>query len=422
MHVMSNSYANETLVAGTNELLVDDIEGLSGEGLSGSFDFDGQAASGENKAGCFSGFLGTCSDCDTEGSCLCSKWQNGHTDYVSMDRSRWDRTRLLCPNHEIVINVMLAMLTALALEAMWRVSCAIHFQRGVVQKRGLPWHQHLPLLSCCAVFLSMSSQLGVVIIKLVSSEQLLAINLLPSALHFTRAIFGYTAMECDYAYFFVVTAKAQEGSIGRQRVQDIIRHRYRAMPKQILTAFAAWAFPLIIAALTLVGLIESTEVFLVLMLANVTAETVGAANFVWQKQRVASQLASSFDKSIGAVQASLVVASGGANRMRGGLDACRQTLGSGQGVNAQYNRSLLEEEAQLQDAKKALDKHRRQLKIACISLILFTIPFLAVPLLWSRMTYWWLSQAIGSVIFQRQLALTYSPGRYRDALRRVQRV
>eukprot|EP00965_Chrysotila_dentata_P090835 2997715-Pleurochrysis_carterae.AAC.1 len=149
-----------------------------------------------------------------------------------MDRSRWGQTTLLCPNYEIAIDVMSAVLTVLTVEAILRALRTICFQHGVAKKKGLHWRQHLPLLSCCAAILSMTSQLGIVLLKFADSTLLVAIDLLPSLLHALRSVFAFAEIECDYVHFFSMTVKAQEASVGRQRVQDAIHQRFQAMPKQ----------------------------------------------------------------------------------------------------------------------------------------------------------------------------------------------
>eukprot|EP00965_Chrysotila_dentata_P090836 2997715-Pleurochrysis_carterae.AAC.2 len=161
---------------------------------------------------------------------------------------------------------------------------------------------------------------------------------------------------------------------------------------------------------------------LVVMLVDVTIETMSCALFVFQKHRVASKLVISFDKCIEAVQASLLVAAGGANRVEADSDTCRQHIASGPSLGAQNNRSLLVEEEQLHDALNGLNTHQWQLKVAFITICLSTIPFLGVPPLWSKMTYCWLLQSIVVVVAQRYFALMYSQSRYREVLRRVQRV
>eukprot|EP00965_Chrysotila_dentata_P010753 349672-Pleurochrysis_carterae.AAC.1 len=51
----------------------------------------------------------------------------------------------------------------------------------------------------------------------------MAVDAIPSTLKATMSLLGYAAVECDFENFFIVTMKAQESSIGRQRMLDIIR-------------------------------------------------------------------------------------------------------------------------------------------------------------------------------------------------------
>eukprot|EP00965_Chrysotila_dentata_P237642 6202032-Pleurochrysis_carterae.AAC.3 len=313
------------------------------EEASGAFTVGEQASSGEGSEKCYAGLLGRCLACDTEGSCLCAKWYDGHSDYVPMDRSRWGQRIVLCPNQEIIIYILLSLVAALTTEAIWCILRATRFQHEEVKQNHVQWQQYPPLLTCYAALLGTTAQLTFVVLKLADPTQLLGINVFPSVLHVVRTVALLAEVQLDGVYYLSVQMRAQERSIGRQRVQDIVKKELRSIPKQvgnslkplskcrlacmsnksfplasialiarghiaprwclqIFAATAASAITVLGAILTTLGYIESVQLHVMMMLTAISMENLTGSYFVLRTYIAARRMRASFDKCIEAVQ------------------------------------------------------------------------------------------------------------------------
>eukprot|EP00965_Chrysotila_dentata_P162948 5381124-Pleurochrysis_carterae.AAC.4 len=196
---------------------------------------------------CYSGIFGTCNTCNMQGSCICASRLNGHSDFIPMDRRRWGERVLTCPNYEPVLVAFyaIAAVTSLlcGLRAVWALKSRIN-DAGQQSRE-----EKTAIVALTWVLGSVVLNAALNIVKIALPDLLVGIDLIPSAFRFGRELAMCVADNLRVLRLFKIAFKAQEASVGRQRVAEKnVRHTqnfyFKAMSSNNLDVVERIATPL----------------------------------------------------------------------------------------------------------------------------------------------------------------------------------
>eukprot|EP00965_Chrysotila_dentata_P048879 1622325-Pleurochrysis_carterae.AAC.2 len=206
--------------------LLSDIDMSAGDAASGEF-----AASASNS--CYSSYLGSCNDCNVQGSCNCGSSANGLSDFVLMDRERWGDQILLCTQNEPALYVGFIIGAVCALESIRRSILAIKIHQALADRHKRRYIDHEPLLTLCWGVVSMAGIICLSVIKLSAPQYVIGIDMLPSFVLAFRLFAFHAGIEVYLFYVLSVASRTQQASYGRQHLQDAARRRWRKRKRRI---------------------------------------------------------------------------------------------------------------------------------------------------------------------------------------------
>eukprot|EP00965_Chrysotila_dentata_P171894 5672203-Pleurochrysis_carterae.AAC.1 len=180
------------------------------------------ASKTQNSTSCYNGIYGVCDNCDDSGSCICPPFWSGHSDELTMDRTRWGGIVYVCP----VVDPVVKGLWALALT----ISCfsiAICIDGIILNARrapneGQPTFGPRPRNILALLTTSAFAVICLGTIKLFSSEQLIGIDLAPSIFFFIQASSDFYIGQQVICHFVAVAMSSQESTYGRTHINEAV--------------------------------------------------------------------------------------------------------------------------------------------------------------------------------------------------------
>eukprot|EP00965_Chrysotila_dentata_P078811 2599020-Pleurochrysis_carterae.AAC.1 len=125
---------------------------------------------------CYSGIYGTCNTCDSSGSCVCGHLASGHSDMLTMDRTRWGGIIYVCSvdlrfyyaiwSLAIVINMILSAMCIYGLRV--HVKTALKMGQRVLRSRIVQF--------MWLVLMSALLNIALALLKIIVPAQLIGIN------------------------------------------------------------------------------------------------------------------------------------------------------------------------------------------------------------------------------------------------------
>jgi len=328
---------------------------------------------------CYSGFFGTCSTCDRDGSCICADNSDGHSDFIPMDRTRWGEPRLLCTINNSAVDALSVTAIVIALLLLARIMHCIRLQTSIARQRKVSYCEHKPLavLAFCAFGVLLSIALHV--LKLVKPSQLQAVNILPTGIEFLRKCSFIVMSTIHSLHVVLVAVGAQQTHRGQHMILRIIRRKKRSLLMQVILAVVTGCISASTAFLGYGGL-HSIELQTTLFVIGLTCETLFALVAAILGIRDGRFHKRWFDESIQAAQRSLEVYAGGASRASHGRSSKNVIM-------LQQEFEVAEQISKLRESRDTVLASRRPLLLAAAALICAHVASLAVPLLWTRMSY-----------------------------------
>jgi len=193
---------------------------------------------------CYVGALGTCHECDTSGSCICSKYWSGHNHYIALDRGRWDEGLLLCSTLDPLIKTIQTVALACQLLLVLLVLKRLRYQKQVVTDSRLKWQEHLPFFVLAFVLLHLCFAIAFSIQEIITLKLVIGVDALPSLFFFFRIIFLYMAEAANSLNTVKVSTSAEELQRGAEHVRAVCRRERRVIICQAILFCALGAVPL----------------------------------------------------------------------------------------------------------------------------------------------------------------------------------
>jgi len=360
--------------------------------------------------GCYAGYLGWCSTCDYEGSCICGKLQNGMSDFFLMDRSRWDEAVIVCPVFEPLLIGCYALLTLFALHALYQVVGALRVQAQIAFKRRHRTSVHVPLVVMSGALLA-----GVAIVcyastKIIFPEAAAGIHPAVSIILWVKGSATSFTGEAHLLHMFSVALSTQEASLGRQRVAEAIQHKLRkCILKSVIYSLVVMT-PLVECICVATGETLSTEALAAFAVSYNLCEAarIGSGGLLLRIE--ARQLLLSFERSIEAAQAGIVVAGGGAAHLPS-FQAHNAALQPDDPSVPQYLQPLLKEHRDLKEAHANIQTNVLVMAKSWRNTGIYHLVLVMLAPTWNKLGYFIALQMVGYTYIMRLYARVYGAAR-----------
>uniref|UniRef100_A0A7S4C297 Uncharacterized protein n=1 Tax=Chrysotila carterae TaxID=13221 RepID=A0A7S4C297_CHRCT len=363
---------------------------------------------------CYSGMYGTCHECDAAGSCICGKWTSGHSDFITMDRTRWGGIIYVCATHDVLVTIIWAINLCLACIISYKCISGLKMHVHTAFKKS----QH-PLRSRSVQVLGLLSAssfslLGLSATKIASASSLIGFDLLPSIFF---CLFNFSAMftlALHVIHLVEGALSTQESTLGRTRIRDKVRGEARYL---LLVCVCCWPFlaaPMLGAFADLVGQPSETLEQVQLLLYNGGA--ILALVLLLLSLRFASRrIIESIAQSCTALKASLAIAGGGVSAV---AEQARGAYGTTDAT--QYRPAHLEviadELGKLEAMQRTIQTKTTRLLLAGLFVTLIAAFLSCVPYVWNRFSYVYaVDLAVGQVAGAYPIAVLHEPARTRTS-------
>jgi len=360
---------------------------------------------------CYSGIHGTCDDCDTSGSCLCSSLTSGLTDLLSMDRRRWGDIIYVCPTFDPVITFLWALgLIASVFAAVVSIYGFVSHMQATHTQQVHSLNERPRRILALLVWSAMCAA-GLCICKLCRPTMLLGIDIALSLLFWGELSSDFFVGAEHITHVLAVALRSQLSTFGQTYIDEAIAKEAKQMYLLASTASAFYAVSVLGAVLSSTGydsMSLQTGIMLTTNLGAAVVVCVGVLRF-WLRMQA---LQASFRKSIAALEASYFIASGGCSpstieRISTAADASPTTRRS---LSSPCLQSLEDEIAQLRRSAKRCKWHARQMSAEMLGTRLIICVFCAIPFLWNKYTYLLaLNTCLDRFCLTVEVAATYVP-------------
>jgi len=364
----------------------------SGSGSSGMLEVD--------VVPCYSGFFGECETCDAQGSCICGSNSDGFSDFILMDRTQWNEPRLLCTVNSTAIRALYVISTAAAFGVLIYCIRTMQVQAAIARKCRASYLEHRPLVLLLFGSISLIFSIIMSVWKLADPSLIQAVDVLPSSIEFLRMATFIPMTQIHAFHIMVIAAGTQMTTLGQRQVDDIIRTKKSTMVFQALAGTIFSFITLLTAVLSKAGY-HSIELQTTMFLSRFALDVAGSSTAIAIAIRDARFFNRWFGASIQAAQEAYSLASGGVSRAEADIKT------SGRTVSA-YLAEILETVSQLERARDNMVMPRRFWAIGALSLSSSYLLSLAIPLLWSRMSYILPVQQIICAFIASQICQLYS--------------
>jgi len=344
-----------------------------------------------------------------------------------MDRSDLDDIVLTCPNYQPILVALYAVAIVVSLRLVWQVLSSICFQKEIAHKMGST-SVHAERLAIFSLSSALSTIMAVVAfstMKIFFPELLLGVHVLPALLVSVRNLGINLTANFNALRSNLMALEAQARSTGRTRVDEAIGAQTRKTVLRTLFVSFGVTLPMLVGtSLSAIGVVTSTRTYTLLLFVYTLTDAVSMVSGTIVGLFQSRKLRASFQLSIDAVKAALIVAEGGASRVENLSQASPNyrlsRLDTLEAAHSEVGRLRLE----LQQLRKATLHLRRRhrwtmtvLGVAMPGLVFFV----AIPHLWSKVSYRTALFNIAFLILARQSVRQYTRYAYRqdNAVQRV---